>query len=152
RDPRTHAGDARRDRWPGLHREPRARHPAGHPGGTRTHVHRHRAGLGFACRARRGAGSRGRAVTAAPARIGSANREEMARWTSELHNAVTAMFERLDGKPFEEAAWERKGGGGGQARLLAEGNVFEKAGVNRALVEGILPAEAAARLGGNIPT
>lgn len=91
-------------------------------------------------------------MTAAPARIGSANREAMAHWTSELHDAVTAMFERLDGKPFEEAAWERKGGGGGQARLLAEGNVFEKAGVNRALVEGILPAEAAARLGGNIPT
>jgi coproporphyrinogen III oxidase len=90
-------------------------------------------------------------VTAAPARIGSANREAMARWTSELHDAVTAMFERLDGTSFEEAAWERKGGGGGQARLLAEGNVFEKAGVNRALVEGILPAEAATRLGGNIP-
>jgi coproporphyrinogen III oxidase len=29
--------------------------------------------------------------------------------------------------------------------------VFEKAGVNRALVEGILPPEAAARLGGRIP-
>jgi coproporphyrinogen III oxidase len=30
--------------------------------------------------------------------------------------------------------------------------VFEKAGVNRALVEGILPPEAAKRLGGNVPT
>jgi coproporphyrinogen III oxidase len=90
-------------------------------------------------------------MTAAPERRGSSNREAMASWTAGLHDAVTAMFERLDGKRFEEASWERKGGGGGQARLLAEGNVFEKAGVNRALVEGILPPEAAARLGGNIP-
>lgn len=90
-------------------------------------------------------------MTAAPERIGTAHREQMAAWTSDVHDAVTAMFERLDGQRFEEAQWERQGGGGGQARLLAEGNVFEKAGVNRALVEGILPPEAAKRLGGNIP-
>lgn len=91
-------------------------------------------------------------MTAAPERVGSAQREAMARWTSEVHDAVTAMFERLDGRAFEEASWERAGGGGGRSRLLADGNVFEKAGVNRALVEGILPPEAAKRLGGNIPT
>ena len=90
-------------------------------------------------------------MTAAPDRVGAASREAMAQWTSEVHDAVTAMFERLDGSRFEEASWQRKGGGGGQARLLAEGKVFEKAGVNRALVEGILPPEAAARLGGNVP-
>lgn len=90
-------------------------------------------------------------MTAAPERMRTASRDAMAKWTGEVHNAVTAMFERLDGSRFEEAAWERKGGGGGQARLLVEGRVFEKAGVNRALVEGILPADAAARLGGNIP-
>ncbi len=90
-------------------------------------------------------------MTAAPERIGNANREAMARWTAGLHDAVTAMFERLDGDRLVEASWERKGGGGGQSRLLSEGKVFEKAGVNRALVEGLLPPEAAARLGGNFP-
>ena len=90
-------------------------------------------------------------MTAEPGRIGAADREAMAQWTAEVHDAVTAMFERLDGSRFEEASWQRKGGGGGQARLLAEGKLFEKAGVNRALVEGILPPAAAARLGGNIP-
>jgi len=64
-------------------------------------------------------------MTAAPARIGAASREAMAQWTSGLHDAVTAMFERLDGSRFEEASWQRKGGGGGQARLLAEGKVFD---------------------------
>ncbi len=84
---------------------------------------------------------------------GSARREAMARWTAALHDEVTRMFEGLETSDtrFEEASWERKGGGGGQARLLAGGALFEKAGVNRALVEGILPPEAAARLGGRIP-
>lgn len=90
-------------------------------------------------------------MTAAPERLGSAHRDAMARWTSQVHDAVTAMFESLDGSKLVEASWEREGGGGGQSRLLSEGNVFEKAGVNRALVEGILPPEAATRLGGSFP-
>lgn len=90
-------------------------------------------------------------MTLAAASIGNATREAMARWTAGLHDTVTAMFEQLDGRQFDESSWERKGGGGGQARLLSEGRVFEKAGVNRALVEGLLPPEAAARLGGNLP-
>ena len=57
-------------------------------------------------------------MTIAPERIGSANREAMARWTAGLHDVVTAMFERLDGDRLVEASWERKGGGGGQSRLL----------------------------------
>lgn len=94
-------------------------------------------------------------MTTAQAATGAApqvvDRESMAKWTSEVHNVITSMFERLDGTRLVEAAWERDGGGGGQSRLLTGGNVFEKAGVNRALVEGILPPEAAKRLGGNIP-
>jgi coproporphyrinogen III oxidase len=78
-------------------------------------------------------------------------RERMAAWTARMQDEITALFESLDGGRFEEAAWDREGGGGGRSRLLANGAVFEKAGVNRALVEGILPPEAAARLGGNIP-
>lgn len=78
-------------------------------------------------------------------------REAMADWTARIQDRITTLFESLDGGQFTEAAWDRQGGGGGRSRLLTEGAVFEKAGVNRALVEGILPPEAAARLGGNIP-
>ncbi len=78
-------------------------------------------------------------------------RARMAAWTAALQDEITRLFESLDGGHFEEAAWDRQGGGGGRSRLLANGRVFEKAGVNRALVEGILPLDAAARLGGNIP-
>ncbi|MBX7119156.1 MAG: oxygen-dependent coproporphyrinogen oxidase [Gemmatimonadaceae bacterium] len=81
----------------------------------------------------------------------ASRRDRLAAWTSQLQDEITALFESLDGGRFAEAVWAREGGGGGAARLLAEGAVFEKAGVNRALVEGILPPEAAGRLGGNIP-
>lgn len=77
--------------------------------------------------------------------------DRLAQWTAELQDAVTALFDRLDGTPFVETTWERSGGGGGRARQLVDGQVFEKAGVNRALVEGALPAEAAARLGAQAP-
>ncbi len=83
--------------------------------------------------------------------VGTKRREAMATWSLMLQDEITALFEGLDGGRFAEASWDRQGGGGGRSRLLADGEVFEKAGVNRALVEGILPPEAAARLGGNIP-
>ncbi len=90
-------------------------------------------------------------MTAAMPHGRTARREAMADWSATLQDEITTLFERLDGSRFVEQAWAREGGGGGRARLLAEGELFEKAGVNRALVEGILPAAAAARLGGRIP-
>ena len=44
----------------------------------------------------------------------------------------------LDGTPFREDAWDRSGGGGGRSRVLADGGVFEKAGVNVSEVFGEL--------------
>jgi coproporphyrinogen III oxidase len=37
---------------------------------------------------------------------------------------------------FEQKTWERPGGGGGAARVLSDGAVFEKAGVNTSAVYG----------------
>lgn len=90
-------------------------------------------------------------MTMAGAPTRTERREAMAAWTARLQDEITALMESLDGGRFTEQVWDRQGGGGGRARLLAEGELFEKAGVNRALVEGILPTAAAARLGGNIP-
>ena len=64
-----------------------------------------------------------------------------------VHEETTRFFAALDGGgEFREDHWERPGGGGGVARVL-EGVTFEKAGVNRSAVEGILPAAAAQRVG-----
>lgn len=85
--------------------------------------------------------------------FGAANadsrRAEATRWIAGLHDELTALFGRLDaGGTFIEDRWERPGGGGGVSRVLIEGTTFEKAGINRSIVMGVLPDAAARRLGG----
>jgi coproporphyrinogen III oxidase len=66
-----------------------------------------------------------------------------------LQATITDALETADGGvPFVEDAWQRAGGGGGYTRVLEEGQVFEKAGVNWSQVEGELPEEIAAHTPG----
>jgi coproporphyrinogen III oxidase len=66
----------------------------------------------------------------------------------ELHEYATELFVRLDrGGSFQEDQWERPDGGGGLSRVLSDGTTFEKAGVNRSLVEGRLSPQLAQRVG-----
>ncbi len=54
-----------------------------------------------------------------------------------LQDAICAALEEADGKAtFIEDKWEREGGGGGKTRVIANGNVFEKGGVNTSVVYG----------------
>lgn len=70
-------------------------------------------------------------------------------WIATIHDDLTALFESLDGGArFREDTWEREGGGGGWSRVMIDGVTFEKAGINRSTVLGVLPPAAAARLGG----
>ena len=63
----------------------------------------------------------------------------------DLQERICAALADLDGHPFREDAWERPGGGGGRSRVLEEGAVFEKAGINFSRVHGAgLPASATA--------
>jgi coproporphyrinogen III oxidase len=78
----------------------------------------------------------------------SYGRDHAARMVETLHDEATRFFSELDGgKAFREDGWERPGGGGGLSRVLTEGEVFEKCGVNRSVVEGVMPAQMAQRLG-----
>ena len=55
----------------------------------------------------------------------------------DLQNRICAALEEVDGKAkFIEDAWERPGGGGGKTRVIANGDVFEKGGVNTSIVHG----------------
>jgi coproporphyrinogen III oxidase len=66
----------------------------------------------------------------------------------ELHERATELFVGLDrGGSFKEDQWERPDGGGGLTRVLSDGATFEKAGVNRSLVEGSLSPQLAQRVG-----
>lgn len=40
---------------------------------------------------------------------------------------------------FRQDEWQREGGGGGRSRVIANGKVFEKGGVNTSIVYGTLP-------------
>jgi len=75
--------------------------------------------------------------------------EEMHELAVALQSEIVDGLERADGAGrFGRDAWDRPGGGGGVARVLAEGAVFEKAGVNVSLVHGSLPASLDGRMPG----
>jgi coproporphyrinogen III oxidase len=57
-----------------------------------------------------------------------------------LQDTITSALEKVDGKAsFKEDLWERPEGGGGRTRVIENGNVFEKGGVNISQVHGKLP-------------
>jgi coproporphyrinogen III oxidase len=57
-----------------------------------------------------------------------------------LQNRITSSLEREDGlAQFSEDKWQRPGGGGGRTRVIENGSVFEKGGVNISEVFGKLP-------------
>jgi coproporphyrinogen III oxidase len=74
-------------------------------------------------------------------------RERVVSSIEQLHDRATELFITLDrGGSFREDRWKRSGGGGGVSRML-EGVTFEKAGVNRSTVEGMLTPQLAQRIG-----
>ena len=57
-----------------------------------------------------------------------------------LQDKITSKLEEVDGiAKFQEDLWERPEGGGGRTRVLEDGDVFEKAGVNISAIKGSLP-------------
>ncbi|WP_124978949.1 oxygen-dependent coproporphyrinogen oxidase [Nonlabens xiamenensis] len=58
----------------------------------------------------------------------------------DLQNRITSALEDLDGQArFHEDQWHREEGGGGFSRVIQNGNLFEKGGVNISAVHGPLP-------------
>ena len=69
-------------------------------------------------------------------------KEEFFAHITALQNTICSAFEKLDGRAiFKEDKWERPGGGGGQTRVISNGAVFEKGGVNISGVHGKLPPQ-----------
>jgi coproporphyrinogen III oxidase len=66
--------------------------------------------------------------------------EAMAR---QAQDTICKAVEELDGQTFGTDMWQRAAGGGGISRVMQNGKVFEKAGVNVAMVHGTLAPEAA---------
>lgn len=65
-----------------------------------------------------------------------------------LQLRITDALEKEDGAGrFREDAWERPGGGGGFSRIMNQGAVIEKGGVNFSAVHGHLPENIQKALG-----
>lgn len=75
-------------------------------------------------------------------------REGVTTYFRDLQKRIVAALERVDGYCFREDRWERPGGGGGISRVLMEGGVFEKAGVNYSDVHGEMSEEFARQIPG----
>lgn len=75
--------------------------------------------------------------------------KEAAEFFKTLQDNIIAELENLDGKKFHEDLWQRKEGGGGRTRVLSDGNIFEKAGVNFSEVYGEFSEEFAKSMPGD---
>jgi len=76
--------------------------------------------------------------------------DRAASFFRELQGDICRALADADGtREFGADAWQRPGGGGGVARVLENGALFEKAGVNWSSVEGELPADFAASMPGS---
>lgn len=68
------------------------------------------------------------------------SREIIAREYQQIQDEICLGLEQADGKGrFQEELWEREGGGGGRTRIIQQGALIEKGGVNFSAVEGKLP-------------
>ena len=72
--------------------------------------------------------------------------EAVKAYLLDLQDRICAALQTEDGgTPFVEDAWERPAGGGGRTRVMENGNLIEKGGVNFSHVFGSgLPPSASA--------
>ena len=67
-------------------------------------------------------------------------KDKFYQYILQLQNQITSKLEEVDGvAKFREDIWERPEGGGGRTRVIENGEVFEKGGVNISAVHGKLP-------------
>ena len=73
------------------------------------------------------------------------NTDKVKEFLLELQDLIVERLEQIDGKPFQRDQWQRPQGGGGLTRVIEEGNVLERGGVNFSHVMGDqLPPSASA--------
>lgn len=67
-------------------------------------------------------------------------KEQFYQYIQKLQDQICAALEQCDGEAkFKEDLWQRAEGGGGRTRVIENGAVFEKGGVNISAVHGALP-------------
>jgi len=75
-------------------------------------------------------------------------KEKIAETYKTIQDEICRGLEELDGgAKFAEERWDRDGGGGGRTRVIQNGNILEKGGVNFSAVYGKLPETVRKYLG-----
>ena len=70
-------------------------------------------------------------------------KEIVKNYLLDLQDSICAALQQEDGSAWQEDSWTRPEGGGGRSRVIANGAVIEKGGVNFSHVSGDqLPASA----------
>ena len=72
--------------------------------------------------------------------------KKMETYIENLQNEICTNFEDLDDQKFSEDIWIRQEGGGGKSRVIQNGNIIEKGGVNTSSVFGEMPDAVAVQL------
>lgn len=68
------------------------------------------------------------------------DKKTISEWFRSLQDEICESLEKLDGSAkFTEDQWKRDAGGGGRTRVISEGNLIEKGGVNFSAVHGPTP-------------
>ena len=75
-------------------------------------------------------------------------KDKFYHYIQNLQDTITSKLQEVDGKAkFREDEWVRPEGGGGRSRVIEDGAVFEKGGVNISGVHGELPKSMQAYFG-----
>lgn len=76
------------------------------------------------------------------------NKENIVAWFKDLQTSISKSLEDLDGGAvFTTDEWNRSEGGGGISKVIINGNVIEKGGVNFSAVSGPTPEKILKALG-----
>lgn len=74
-------------------------------------------------------------------------KEQFIKHIETLQNSICDAIEKIDKQAvFIQDKWKREEGGGGDTRVIMNGNVFEKGGVNTSVVHGRLSQAASRQL------
>src|SRR5262249_61625484 len=74
-------------------------------------------------------------------------RQRVQDFFSELQDDICAALGTLDGETtFREDLWSHQEGGGGRTRVMEDGALFEKAGVNFSAVGGKVDSELVTKI------
>ena len=64
--------------------------------------------------------------------------QQMSDMVRHAQETIVSGLQKFEDHPFKTDLWERPGGGGGITKIIEDGSLFEKGGVNTSEVQGTI--------------